>query len=114
MQYPTLDNLYNENEVYQKNEALKSETISFQNINYFDKQNYNDKFKLDGLSNNSKCNSINERKENYEIYIWNVSLQWNKNKNNNEKDIIQEQQINSNVESKKYSDITMMQFEYCS
>ncbi|CAG8438565.1 3167_t:CDS:2 [Funneliformis mosseae] len=82
----TLDGLHNANGFYQGNGASRSETMSFQNANYFGKQNYDDGSDSDGSPNNGKCNGINERRENREIYVRGVNSQWNKNKNNNGKD----------------------------
>ncbi|CAI2173521.1 10892_t:CDS:2 [Funneliformis geosporum] len=76
---PTLDDLYNENrDIY--------------------RQNYENGYECVGSSNNGKCNGINERREDCEIYIQGISSRWNSDRNNNERNTVQEQQINSNIE----------------
>ncbi|RIA91901.1 hypothetical protein C1645_821353 [Glomus cerebriforme] len=86
---PTLDNLYNENgniyEVYQVNETLRPEKISYQIANYFGKQNYENGFECVRSLNNGKCNSINERRKDHKIYVQSISLKWNNNRNDNER-----------------------------
>ena len=110
---PPLDNLHNENGVLQGNGASRPEEISFQNANYFGRQNCDDGTECEGSPNSSKCNSINKRREDHKIYVRGVISQWNTNRNNNKKDVVRQQPINSNVEGENYTDITMVPFECC-
>ncbi|PKC72092.1 hypothetical protein RhiirA1_452725 [Rhizophagus irregularis] len=110
---PTLDDLRNEHGVNQRNGASRPETFSYQNANYLGRQNYGDGTECVGSPNNSKCNGINERRKNREIYVRDISPLWNSDKNNNERNVVQEQPINSEIESGKYSDIAMVSQEYC-
>src|ERR1043165_7022224 len=109
----TLDDLHNENGVYQGNGASSPENISFHNANYLGKQNHDDGTECGWLPNSSKCNGINERREDREIYVRGISSQWNTNRKNNGNYAVREQQINSNVEGGNHTDITMVQFECC-
>ncbi|GBC09908.1 hypothetical protein RclHR1_00920026 [Rhizophagus clarus] len=63
--------------------------------------------------NNCKCNGINERRKDRDVYVRDISPQRNNGGNNNERNGVQEQRINSNTESEKYSDIIMVSLEYC-
>ncbi|CAB5393737.1 hypothetical protein RhiirA5_475957 [Rhizophagus irregularis] len=110
---PTLDDLRNEHGVNQRNGASRPETFSYQNANYLGRQNYGDGTECVGSPNNSKCNGINERRKDREIYVRDISPLWNSDKNNNERNGVQEQPINSEIESGKYSDIAMVSQEYC-
>ncbi|RGB31049.1 hypothetical protein C1646_275210 [Rhizophagus diaphanus] len=103
----------NENEVIQRNEASRPERISFPNANFLGKQNYDDGTECAGSPINSKYNCINERRKDCEIYVRDISPQRNSDRNNNERNAVQEQRINSNIESGKYSDSTMVLLECC-
>ncbi|RGB28048.1 hypothetical protein C1646_819389 [Rhizophagus diaphanus] len=110
---PTLDDLRNEHRVFQRNGASRPEKISFQNANYFGKQNYDDGIKCAWSPNNDKCNSVNGKWEDHEIYIRDISPQQNKNRSDNKVDGVQEQSRNSRFEDESLSDITMVSIECC-
>jgi len=102
---PPLDDPRNEYGVNQRNGASRPEKISFQNANYPGKQNYDDETVCVGSPYNSKCNSINERMEDREIYVRDISPQRNNDRSNNGRNAVPEQPINSNGENGEYSNI---------
>ncbi|CAG8593022.1 3150_t:CDS:2, partial [Funneliformis caledonium] len=65
----TLDDLH-ENAFYRANRTLKSENISFKNVNYLSRKGFYDKTKCIRSPNSSKCNSVSGKRKD-QIYVQN-------------------------------------------
>jgi hypothetical protein len=110
---PTLDDLHNENEFYRANGTSEPENISFKNVNYLSRKDFDDGTECVGSSNSSKCNGVSGKRED-QIYVRGVDSERNKNKKfDNEDDGVREQSQNSKFEEESLSDITMVSFERC-